>query len=125
MVADDRVADAVALWEKHRPGLEHALEHGADNRQPADVYRAIVEERAQVWGHQDAMLITELYPDVYTVHVWLATGELDAVVDLCEQVQKWAAAGGYRKITMCGRPGWARVLRDDWTLDSVVLSKEI
>ncbi len=69
--------------------------------------------RAQLWAGEGGAVVTQCVTaqDGRTLHIWLAGGELAAVLALRPGIEAWARGLGCEAITIEGRAGWARVLR--------------
>ena len=109
----------IELWLHHTPGIEEALHRGGDARTVADVAAQILDNEAQVWGDERALIVTELLHPY--VHFWIATGEMDAVMDLSHEIMAWAKGLGYTKASLTGRRGWVRALAGEGWQETAVL----
>ncbi len=115
---------ATEIFNHHAPGIVEALNRTGDPASMLDVARAILEERAQVWGDERALIITQVMPPF--VHFWIATGELDAVVSLSNRVMEWAHGLGCSKATLTGRKGWVRALAPEgWRERAVLMERDL
>jgi hypothetical protein len=109
-------------------GLERALELGGCTHTLDDVWSQVESGDAQLWHDEGAVIITEVHdtPRMRVIHFWLASGELERVVQLSERALKWAGTQGCRQATLAGRRGWERVLAAaGWSPSLVLLSREI
>jgi hypothetical protein len=108
----------------HVAGIEQALSYSGGTHTLEDVLSQIERGEAQLWTAEDALIITEVHnaPRLRELHVWITTGELDAVLQLFdEQVEPWAREMGCAQVAFTGRRGWARALRGrGWITDMVV-----
>jgi hypothetical protein len=115
---------ATEVFLKHAPGIREALRRCGDPRTITDVVKAILSKEAQVWGNEEALVITQL-AGAY-VHFWIVTGELEATLDLGDEIIEWARGLGYTKATATGRKGWAKVLANSgWRQQAILMEKNI
>jgi hypothetical protein len=112
------------IFLQHTPGISEALDRAGDPATVADVVGKVVAQRAQAWGDERALIITQVTKPY--VHFWIATGELEAVKKLSHEILKWAEGLGCTRATLTGRRGWVRALRDEgWRERAVLLEKVI
>jgi hypothetical protein len=115
---------AIEIFNKHVPGIREALRRCGDPRSLADVADQIRSRNAQVWGNEDALVITQLSGEY--LHFWIATGELEATKALSEEIIEWAKGLGYTKATLTGRKGWARALANDgWRQQAILMERNL
>lgn len=103
--------------EKHLSGLRKALELSGGTHTLDDVVNQVEAGNARVWHNEDACIVTEVNdtPRKRVLHFWLATGELDAVNALSEEILVWGKAQGCDMATLVGRRGWDRAAPEGWT----------
>jgi hypothetical protein len=98
-------------WAACRDWLLPALraEDGDEGALLADIQSG----RAQLWAGEGAAVVTQCVTaqDARTLHIWLAGGDLAAVLALRPGIEAWGRGLGCEAITIEGRAGWARVLR--------------
>ena len=119
-------------WPVVRPLIEKALEHGGGKWGLHDVLASLLDGSRQLWTVDDgkpiAAVVTEIrvYPTgAKAAVVFLAAGRRDADwLDWLETIKAWGRAGGCKWIELEGRRGWQRAL-PDWSLDRIVMSKEL
>jgi hypothetical protein len=115
---------ATAIFLNHVPGIKEALARCGDPRSIEDVIDAIVSKNAQVWGDERALIITQLSGEY--VHFWIATGEMDATLELSREILKWARGLGYTKASLTGRRGWVRALATEgWRQTAVQMEHDL
>lgn len=94
------------LWERSRPHLEAAMARG--DKLPLDVVRGALERHdAHLWPGERSAAVCE---PVKAYHVWLAGGDLRELLAMEQRASAWAQAHGFDRMTIVGRPGWARAL---------------
>ena len=117
------------MTEKEIAGLEKALELSGGEYSVGDVVQEVLRGDAQSWATEHAWIITRVIdaPRLKTLHFWLASGEMDEVLELSERVMDWARSIGCAKATMHGRLGWVRVLKKTgWSaIPLVALEREL
>lgn len=107
------------VWRHHEVGIAEALERCGDPHSVADIAMAVVEGRAQVWGDERALIVTQTIPPF--LHFWLATGELGRVLELSREIRTWGRGQGLHRSTLTGRRGWLRALAADGWRERAVL----
>ncbi len=91
--------------------IEPALDRASEGWTEDEVLNELICGRAQLWEGEGAAVVTRCFPpDQF--HVWLAGGALEAVTGLLAGALAWARPLGLRRMTLKGRPGWMRALRD-------------
>jgi hypothetical protein len=98
--------------ERWRGHIERALAHSGGTHIFEDVYESVMLGRMQLWENNDSMLITEIvvYPRKKTLHIFLASGTMDDVLDVLPSVEAWGRIQGCEAVTFAGRKGWLRVM---------------
>lgn len=98
--------------EANRHHIEAALEYSGGTHIYEDVERGILEGRMQIWPGKNGCAVTELvrYPQKMVLNVFLAAGEMDAILDMLESAKLWGLSQGCSSMTVAGRKGWKRVL---------------
>jgi len=110
----------------HREGLEKALAHDIDNEW-RDLLWKVAQGSAQVLSTDTSCIVTQLTRKNELVF-WLATGELEEVLELSRDAQAKAKALGVTKAHFIGRRGWGRaqgIKEDGWTPTVTHFTKEI
>lgn len=103
-----------------RGWIEAAMEHGTGTHIFEDIVVAVIQGRMQLWSTPNACAITEivLYPRKKVLHVFLAGGDMKEILPRIEDVAQWGASQGCTAMTMAGRKGWKRVLKNwKWTMN--------
>ena len=112
--------------ERCREWIESALEYGGGTHLFEDIVEAIAEGRMQLWPAKDSCLVTEitLFPRKKVLHVFLGGGDLDEILGMHQSVVQWAKDQGCESLTMTGRKGWVKALKNDgWKSQLVLLEK--
>lgn len=119
---------AWAEWQRCRPWIESALAYSGDTHTIEDIEAAIGEQKMIFLAGAKCALVCEviIYPRLRAFHIVLAGGDLTELRAFDQNLAELARALACTRITIAGRPGWARALKDlgyapGWT----VLCKEI
>lgn len=110
-----------------RKWIEDALEYSGGTHTFEDVARSIMEGRMQLWPATRGCAVTEIvvYPRKSVLHVFLAGGEMDQIIDMIDSAVEWGKMQGCSSMTIAGRKGWQRVLeRYGYEPVMTVLEKE-
>jgi hypothetical protein len=114
--------------ERCRPWIEAAMEYSGGTHEFEDIVHALIEGRMQFWPAPEGCAITEIlcYPRKKVLHVFLAGGEMDQLIDMIEGAAAWGRGQGCSGMTMAGRLGWERVLnKSGWKRSMVVMERGI
>ena len=114
--------------ERNRHHIEAALEYSGGTHTFKDIVKSVTCGEMQLWCGERAAIVTEIvcYPNKKLLHIFLAGGEMDAVLDIEESIIHWAKLQGCSGLSLAGRKGWAKALANrDWAQAHVVLTKEI
>jgi len=118
----------VTDWERCRPWIEAALPYTGGTHTIQDIEAELrCGQLALISGEKSAMLCEiRNYPRLRALHIFLAGGDLTELKSFNAIVDSAACVTGCTRITLAGRPGWQRALKEfgyepKWT----VLSKEI
>tara|TARA_R100000353_G_scaffold168531_1_gene131105 strand:- start:272 stop:655 length:384 start_codon:yes stop_codon:yes gene_type:complete len=98
--------------ERCRPWLQDALDAGGNTHTIEDVVDAVRKRIMQFWPAEDACAVTEIlhFPRKKSLHIFLAGGNLDTIVDMRESAEHFAKINGCAMMSVSGRKGWQRVL---------------
>lgn len=101
--------------ERCKGWIESALEYGGGTHYYEDIVEAILAGRMQLWPAKDSCLVTEItvFPRKKVLHVFLGGGDLEEIIGMHESVVQWAIEQGCESLTMTGRKGWLKALKDD------------
>ena len=112
----------------HLEGIARALSYGGATHSLSDVLDQIERGDAQLWLDDSALIVTEVHdtPRLRELRFWIATGELQAVVDLSERVLDWGRAMGCKRAVLTGRKGWVKALAGEgWKQEMVVMGRAL
>jgi hypothetical protein len=110
------------------PWIAQALEYSGGTHTTTDIAHAVLKGTMQLWPGERGCAVTEIvvYPSKKVLHVFLAAGEMDQIVDMQESAEEWGKAQGCTAMTIAGRKGWSRVLANHGYEEKfVTLAKEI
>ncbi|MBX7249340.1 MAG: hypothetical protein K1X35_09910 [Caulobacteraceae bacterium] len=103
--------DLAAEWRRCAPWLAPALDgtHALE-----DVWAGVARGEFHFWPGLRSAAVGELveHPRRRDYHVWLAGGDLGELKTMEASASAFARALGCHRITIHGRPGWARALPD-------------
>lgn len=111
-----------------RQWIEDALAYSGGTHDFDDVAEAIADSRMQLWPAPRGCGVTQIvvYPKKKVLHVFLAAGEMDQLLDMIEAAAAWGKAQGCTGMTMSGRKGWERVLaKHGWAPFLSVMEREV
>ena len=102
----------MTLLEHCRQWIEDALEYSGGTHDFQDVADGILSGRMQLWPAEKGCAVTEivLYPKKSVLHVFLAGGEMETIVNMIDSAVAWGKTQGCTSMTIAGRRGWERVL---------------
>lgn len=115
------------IIEQCRPWIEDALEYSGGTHTFEDVYDRILDGKLQLWPAERGCAVTEIvvYPKKKVLHVFLAGGEMDQIIDMIDSAVAWSKTQGCTSMTIAGRHGWKRVLeKHGYKAVMTVLEKE-
>jgi hypothetical protein len=108
--------------------IKAALEYSGGTHEYQDIVEAIKNGYMQFWPAEHGCAVTEIisFPRKKVLHIFLAGGEKNQIVDMDESAVEFARQQGCTGMTVAGRRGWARVLLSKgWTEAFTTLSKDI
>lgn len=95
--------------------VRRVLEPALDGDTWPDVLDRLTAKTAQLWIEGSSAMVTELWTrggEMDCLHVWLAGGNLRELLALKPKVEQQAREWGCKRVTIAGRMGWDRVLKD-------------
>jgi hypothetical protein len=98
-------------WRRCAPWLARALD---GSHALGDVLGAVLRGEVEFWPGERSAAVGEVveHPRRRDYHVWLAGGDLAELTDMERSASAFARALGCDRITIHGRRGWARALKD-------------
>jgi len=114
--------------ERCRPWIEAALAHGGDTHTFQDIVDGIMSGHMQLWPAPKGCAVTQIvvYPRKKALHLFLAGGELDQLLDMTESAMAWGRGQGCSVMSLTGRMGWQRALKTKgWGATMITMEKEI
>lgn len=108
--------------------LQSALDLSGGTHTFEDVVEAVDEGLMQFWPASESCLVTQLvvYPQVRAVHIFLAAGNLEQIKDFDESLDDFARQLDADFITLSGRKGWQKTLKDiGYETSHVTMYKEV
>ena len=114
--------------ERCKDWIEAAIEYSGGTHEWSDIVEGIHSLRYQFWPAEKGCAVTEIimFPKKKILHVFLAGGEMDQIVDMNDSAAQFAKAQGCDGMSIAGRKGWSRVLKNEgWTESFTTLAKEL
>ena len=111
-----------------RQWIEAALEHGGGTHTFDDIVGAVYAGQMQFWPNENACAVTEIvtFPRRKVLHIFLAGGEMQEIVDMDGPAADFAKANGCTAMTIAGRRGWKKILEHrGYSEQFTTLSKEL
>ena len=93
--------------------LEAALEYADDTHDIDHIWKGVQEGRYLFWPGKNSAAISEFrtYPKKRTLHIFLAGGDLNELLDMWDSAEIYAKATGCASLSVSGRKGWMKVLQ--------------
>jgi len=110
-----------------RQWIENALVYSGGTHDFADIVRGVMSGHMQLWQGESGCAVTEItvYPKRKILHVFLAGGDMEQILDFEESAITFAKLNGCDALSLAGRKGWARVHKDrGWKEAHVTMIKE-
>lgn len=111
-------------WLRCSQWIEAALEYCHGTHSIEDIKAGIALGHFMLWPGNKSAAITEVheYPRARFFHIFLAGGDLDELRSMVPMWQAFAQSIGCSRVTLCGRRGWERALREQgWEASLVCL----
>lgn len=112
----------------YRELLEMALARAGGTHTYEDVLNLISIGEMFFWPASKSCLVTEIvqYPRLRALHVFLAAGDLTEIKDMESSLISFAKSLKCSAISMSGRKGWAKALKElGWQESHITLVREI
>jgi len=105
--------DLTKELERCREWIQAALDEGNNTHSFEDIEEGIRGGYFQFWPADRSCAITEIirYPNTKSLHIFLAAGDKDQIVDMQESAEHFARMEGCTAMTIAGRRGWVRELK--------------
>ena len=114
--------------DRCRDWIESALQYSGGTHEFIDIVNGVLSGTMQLWAGERGCAVTEIsvYPRKKVLHVFLAGGEMDQIIDFQESATEFAKMNECSAMTIAGRRGWTRILdKHDWKESFCVMSKEL
>ena len=98
-----------------RTWIEAALEYSKGTHKFVDIAAGVLSNRYQLWAGEKSAVVTEIivYPRLKDLHYFLAGGDLDELKRMRPHIEEWGSKQGCTRVTLAGRPGWAKTFLKD------------
>lgn len=113
--------------ERCKKWIKAALKYGGGTHTYSDVYEAIKCGKMQLWPASKSCLVTEItqYPRKKVLHIFLAGGDLEEIKSMQDSVDHWGKLQGCTSMTMTGRRGWTKAIKDIGWKEQLVLMEKV
>lgn len=112
-------------WEE---GLTIALEHGQGSHTFDDLVARILRGELHFYNYPECCLVMQIvqYPQFKNYHCFAAAGNQEALDNAGEDMQRMARQFGCKHLSISGRPGWVRRLKErGWFQASATMYLEL
>jgi hypothetical protein len=108
------------------PHLKKALRLTGGTHTKRDIFDGIMVGDFQLWRSRRSSALTEVvrYPQLRSVRVFLAGGDLEELKTVEQKICAWAKEIGAKRVEIAGRRGWLKAL-DSYTETCTWMQKEI
>jgi hypothetical protein len=120
--------DARELCEPYEHLIRQALAHSGGTHWYEDILYEVQKGNMFFWPAKKSCMITEVVqlPRKRVFHVFLAAGELHEIKDMESSLVEYAKALECDYITLSGRKGWGKALKDlGYKISHYDMAKEI
>ena len=112
--AQQKDHDKQLIWEleRCRDWIQSALDVGHNTHDVEDIEDLVFQGNCQLWAGPDGCVVTNVleYPNYRALDIWLCGGELEQIMDMLPDIERFAEYINAKRITSCGRPGWLKLL---------------
>lgn len=109
--------------------ISDALEYCNGTHDLQDVADQIHRGELQLWPANETALVSQIitYPKRRAIHIFLAGGNIDELINMEESVFTWAKMQGCDMLTFSGRLGWSRskLKQRGYKADHMMMVKEL
>ena len=109
--------------------IADALEYCNGTHDLQDVADQIARGELQLWPANETALVSQIitYPKRKSIHIFLAGGNIDELINMEESVFTWAKMQGCDMLTFSGRLGWSRskLKQRGYKVDHMMMVKEL
>lgn len=106
--------------------ISEALEYSNGTHSVDDVLDAINKGEMQLFANKGGCAVTTIsqYPQKKVCFVFLVGGDLDSVLSIQPEVEKFAKSKDCEVLSMIGRLGWKKALKSNgWSSDSICMTR--
>lgn len=124
----DNLIDLATGLLRWRETIEDALMVANYSHTFDDIVRIVVTGGAQFFEYDDCFIImqVDVFPQHKAYHCFLAGGHMPSIMEKQEQMRANAKALGCKYMTITGRHGWVRQLKNaGWTHQYSILHCEV
>ena len=122
------MSDIYHKFYERKKYIEDALEYTKGTHTLDDIWVGVVRGDFQFWPGDKSAIITEIqiYPRQKVMHIFLAGGDLDELLEMEKSVRAYATTIGCNSMSISGRRGWVRIFEGDgWQEVCTTIAKEL
>lgn len=109
--------------------ISDALKYCNGTHDLQDVADQIHRGELQLWPANETALVSQIitYPKRKAIHIFLAGGNIDELINMEQSVFTWAKMQGCDLLTFSGRLGWSRskLKQRGYKVDHMMMVKEL
>lgn len=101
-------------WQRVKPIIERALPYTGGTHTIEDIEQALLDNSMTLLAGERCAMILEIitYPRLKVLHIFLGAGDLTELRSYSEFIDRLASDIGASRITIAGRRGFVRALKD-------------
>lgn len=117
-------------WPTFKPFIERVLRERGGKRTADDIVRALIRGDATLWAIAEKKVVAAVVTEIFEADericriTCLAGDGMERWIQGIKMIETWAKDHGCAAVTLSGRRGWRRVLKD-YELSQVTLRKEL
>lgn len=106
--------DVIDELERCRHWIQAALDEGGNTHEFENIADGVLKGYYHFWPADRCCAITEIvtYPNRKVLHIFLAAGDKDQIVEMNASAEEFAKIMGCNALSIAGRRGWVRELKD-------------
>jgi len=120
-----RLASSLLTWQEK---IEEALRRAGNTHSFNDIAQEVIVGAAHFYDYGDCCILMKViqFPRFKNYHCFIACGNMESLMQKQEDIRKVAKELGCKEMTINGRPGWSRVLKENgWTHRLSLLYAEV
>ena len=97
--------------------IKEALQYDVEHFSLEDIESGVASGDYQLWESDDSAMVTKgvnLQSGGLGVQILAASGTIDGIQTLTNEIETEARLSGVELLTTVGRKGWKKIMGDDW-----------